>query len=399
MDTANISTKNLEHVKEVLSCGDDVAHHYLKVFKNDAPRAIGAVCANLDNMEWWAHPWNPMWAENQGCDNSSVARNSTSSLPRYEAGPFDDHVVVDEPRNQEEILPMEEYDEYSDVCCDKKEQTTLSRSRGRSRYGLLDDKASADLADNDHSFYKRYGYLVDEFINAVCSNERKTELRRIVADADRVITTDSCLGESNLVNRLSYKHNTQDGRSPLSYAVAKNLKQQVYDLIDLGADVSKMMPQNPTTSNHVPQTALTVAATNTKRDGTEMVRILLSKGASPEELAAVGVDEDKLSRGMLYWIHKARRVGVPSKDALHHLSKLSPMDRIHELDYAVVGEEAAVSVIQEALAGRFGNPQGNRKPLVMLLLGPPGKAIVFSSSCGRWIVQSLIFFLRFKRDI
>jgi hypothetical protein len=49
------------------------------------------------------------------------------------------------------------------------------------------------------------------------------------------------------------------------------------------------------------------------------------------------------------------------------------MDRLHELDYAVVGEEAAVSEVQEALAGRFGNPQGNRKPLVMLLLGPPGK--------------------------
>ena len=48
--------------------------------------------------------------------------------------------------------------------------------------------------------------------------------------------------------------------------------------------------------------------------------------------------------------------------------KTPSMDRLHELDYAVVGDEAAVSVIQESLADRFGNPQGNRKPLVLLLL-------------------------------
>ena len=93
-------------------------------------------------------------------------------------------------------------------------------------------------------------------------------------------------------------------------------------------------------------TALTIAATNSKRDGTEMVRILLSKGASPSELVSANVEENELSRGMRYWIDKARRVGVPSFEELDHLSKLSPMDRIHELDYAVVGQEAAVSTIQ-----------------------------------------------------
>lgn len=185
--------------------------------------------------------------------------------------------------------------------------------------------------------------------------------------------------ESNLVNRLSYKHNAADGRSPLCYAVAKNLKQQVYDLIDLGADVSKVMPEkHPDESSNfleetgLPCTALVIAATNAKRDGTEMVRILLSKGADPYELIDGGVDEEVLGLGMKYWIDKARRVRVPSREELEHMGNLPPMDRIHELDYAVVGEEAAVSVIQEALAGRFGNPEGNRKPLVMLLLGPPG---------------------------
>ena len=80
-----------------------------------------------------------------------------------------------------------------------------------------------------------------------------------------------------------------------------------------------------------------------------------------------------LGLGMKYWLNKACQVGVPNRTKIVHMKKTPPMDRLHELDYAVVGEEAAVSVIQEALAGRFGNLQGNRKQLVILLLGPPGK--------------------------
>ena len=171
----------------------------------------------------------------------------------------------------------------------------------------------------------------------------------------------------------------------------------------LGANISKVMPQEGSAVAHhtLPITALVIAATNERRDGTEMLRILLSKGASPKELDAAEVDGTSLGLGMKYWIDKANRVGkslyqsllgfdwlhyelassnqnlicqpgVPHPRELCHLKKVPHMDRIHELDYAVVGEEAAVSVIKEALAGRFGNPQGNTKPLVMLLLGPPG---------------------------
>lgn len=173
---------------------------------------------------------------------------------------------------------------------------------------------------------------------------------------------------SDLVNRPSFKDSKDEGRTPLSYAVAKNLMERLAHLIDLGADVSKEMKSSTSTN-----TALTIAATNQKRDGMEMVRVLLSKGANPDELAAAKIDEQLLGLGMRYWLDKSRRVGVPNQIKLAHMKKTPPMDRLHELDYAVVGEEAAVSVIQEALAGRFGNPQGNRKPLVMLLLGPPGK--------------------------
>lgn len=213
--------------------------------------------------------------------------------------------------------------------------------------------------------------MVNDFVDAVCSaHTTKNDLRKKISEADTIVARDtgSELPQSNIVNRPSFKDNVYEGRTPLSYAVAKNLVKRLDHLIDLGADVSKIMESGVSTS-----TALTIAATNSKRDGTEMVRILLSKGANPDEISMCGVEEKALGLGMRYWLDKARRVGVPNKSKLAHLKSTPPMDRLHELDYAVVGEEAAVSVIQEALAGRFGNPQGNRKPLVMLLLGPPGE--------------------------
>lgn len=236
-------------------------------------------------------------------------------------------------------------------------------------------KALATSAD-DRRFYSIYGDRIDGFINAVCGKATKKDLRDIISAVDAVLTADiGSDGEiipSDLVNRPSFHHNIDEGRTPLSYAVAMNKKQRVHDLIDLGADVSK-----PMASQTKMETALTIAATNTKRDGTEMVRILLSKGANPTELSDAGVDEKALGVGMRYWLDKARRVGVPNKEDITHFKKTPPMDRLYELDYAVVGEEAAVHEIQDALASRFGNAAGQSitgKPLVMLLLGPPGES-------------------------
>ena len=228
------------------------------------------------------------------------------------------------------------------------------------------------VSDDDRRFYEQYGELVDGFINAVCGNAAKSELRERIREADAILScqigSEGMLLHSNLVNRPSFLHNPEEGRTPLSYAVAKNCKQGVLDLCDLGADISKAMAGSTTMV-----TALTIAATNQKRDGTEMIPVLLSKGSKPEELSAAGIDEKSLGLAMRYWLDKARRVVVPSQSDLAHVACIPPMDRLHELDYAVVGQEAAIDVIQGALGGRFGNPQGNRKPLVMLLLGPPGK--------------------------
>ena len=252
------------------------------------------------------------------------------------------------------------------------------------------------MYDDDRAFYDHNMLLVDSFVDSVCGSAKRSELRSLISEADYAISNSTNMEyqESDLVNRLSYKHHVSEGRSPLSYAVAKNLYNQVYTLIELGADVSKVMSptkegdDDVSEQNIVPTTALVLAATNSKRDGTEMVRILLSKGARPSELSDANVDESLLNRGMKYWIKKARRIGIPPMDELRHMAHLSPMDRIHELDYAVVGEEPAVAVVQEALAARFGNPQGNRgKPLVMLFLGPPGHGKTYFSSNA---VQSLV---------
>ena len=244
-------------------------------------------------------------------------------------------------------------------------------------------------SEDDRVFYYRYPHLVDGFINAVCGDATKLELRELVSAADAIVASDlgptSEVVYSDLVNRPSFLHNVDEGRTPMSYTVAKNLERRVHDLIDIGADVSKIMA-SPTTM----KTALVIAATNSKRDGTEMVRILLSKGAKPSELAMSGVDEKLLGTGMKYWLDKAKRVPIPDQGMLAHARFTPPMDRLHELDFAVVGQEAAISVVKDFFASRFGNRQGNGKlqaPPVMLLLGPPGHGkTYFSSNAARTLV-------------
>ncbi len=63
-------------------------------------------------------------------------------------------------------------------------------------------------------------------------------------------------------------------RTPLAYAVHENDYRLVRDLIHLRADVNLVMPGG--------HTALKMAILNPNHDGTEMARLLLSKGASHE---------------------------------------------------------------------------------------------------------------------
>ena len=101
-----------------------------------------------------------------------------------------------------------------------------------------------------------------------------------------------------------------------------NLYSLASDLIDLGASVHQLMGT---------KTALVLAATNQLRDGTEMVRLLLSKRADPAELEAAGVDTTKLNITMQYWLQVARQSPKISDEDLEHLRKNPPMHKKHEL--------------------------------------------------------------------
>ena len=107
--------------------------------------------------------------------------------------------------------------------------------------------------------------------------------------------------DADLYNRLSFKHKTVIGLSPLCYAIAKCNEQLIRNLIKLGADPCKKMEDGKTT-------ALFFAVTYEKKDCSELVRVLLSLGSLPSEIDGVGVlsDEQKKSlknnRTMRYWL-------------------------------------------------------------------------------------------------
>ena len=105
----------------------------------------------------------------------------------------------------------------------------------------------------------------------------------LILEADEAVATTAplhmntdMLQELDLMNRLSYKHEPEYGHLPLSYAVAKNLKQMVYDLINLSAEVIKAMLQqidsdgeeySEISSSHqeeLPVMALVIVAMNPK---------------------------------------------------------------------------------------------------------------------------------------
>lgn len=107
-------------------------------------------------------------------------------------------------------------------------------------------------------------------------------------------------------------------------------------------------------------------------DGTEMVRLLLSKGADPTQLDAAKINVAELNCTMRYWIAVATATPPPTPEDLEHLAKTPPMHKMHEIKYSLIGQDIACEMVKRALTARFGNPRGRNSPLVMLLLGPPG---------------------------
>ncbi len=86
-------------------------------------------------------------------------------------------------------------------------------------------------------------------------------------------------------------------RTPLAYAVNENDHRMVKDLIDLRADLNLEMPGG--------HTALKMAILNPAHDGTDMARLLLSKGASHEGVREA-VGPENISVTVQYWLDQVR---------------------------------------------------------------------------------------------
>jgi len=222
------------------------------------------------------------------------------------------------------------------------------------------------------------------FVDAVCTpseapDRKAAQLRELASQAHTAGVT-----EPAIVNRKCFRDHAA-GRTPLAYAVALNDTASVRELIAMDADVNATMER---------ETALTIAIKSPKgEDSTEVVRLLLSKGADPAQMTTAGIDEngeayrEQLNETMRHWLAVARRVGMQPPHVKEALAACPPMHRMHELNFSVVGEEPALALIKRALSARFGNPAAQTKPLVMALLGPPGHGKTY---LVRNLAQSLV---------
>eukprot|EP00930_Biecheleria_cincta_P057178 TRINITY_DN43151_c0_g1_i1.p1 TRINITY_DN43151_c0_g1~~TRINITY_DN43151_c0_g1_i1.p1 ORF type:complete len:763 (-),score=151.31 TRINITY_DN43151_c0_g1_i1:148-2436(-) len=154
------------------------------------------------------------------------------------------------------------------------------------------------------------------------------------------------------------------GLTPLGFAVAANRLQAVEDLISLKAHVNMVIRENTT--------ALTLALGSKSCDGTEMVRSLLAQGADPNQMSLLDAESQACvgeNVSMCYWLERARKRPV-TELRMERLQNIN-LERLPKLEYAVVGQEAAVRYIIQRIRG-FYHPPYPGKPLVTLALGPPG---------------------------
>ena len=215
--------------------------------------------------------------------------------------------------------------------------------------------------------------LFEELLRVIQTDETSR-----TSDIKTVLDKAPGLGCVDLINSLYCEHELE-GRTPLAYAVYQNNETVVQNLVLCKADLAVVMGHSTT--------ALTLAVTNAKFDGSSMVRLLLSMGADPAEIDKAGIVEKELNITMQYWFRKAKAIGRKSKKDLERLELVPPMHRLHELQYALVGQFVAMNMITSALNSRFCNAQAQAKPLVMLLLGPPGHG---KTEISRNVAKSLV---------
>lgn len=153
--------------------------------------------------------------------------------------------------------------------------------------------------------------------------------------------------------------------SPLSLAVERNFVTVARNLIDLRADV------NLTVNGESP---LSRAVANGSYDGTEMARMLLSKGADEASLLKSCIVEPSMIENNLclsYWLNRAKK--FPKDQRRKQKLRNFDLEKVDELEFGIIGEEPALRMVIGAVQTHyFDLGAANGKPLVIFLPGPPG---------------------------
>jgi hypothetical protein len=106
---------------------------------------------------------------------------------------------------------------------------------------------------------------------------------------------------------------------------------------------------------------------NEQYDGTEMVRVLLARGADQAQLAEV---EPLLNKTMQYWRLRAQE----RRPFQQRMLKAFKLEGLREVEFAVVGQQAATTAISNQIMTFVGQRHAvmHGKPLVIFIPGAPG---------------------------
>eukprot|EP00960_Hanusia_phi_P024208 713382-Hanusia_phi.AAC.3 len=245
--------------------------------------------------------------------------------------------------------------DFADRLAQEDDGTDDEQSLDDVQNGSEDTRAEALASPHPAAPHRYQGTLTSgtdpnqELLNAVISKKSISSLQRWVLHG----------ANTNHV----FREHCKFGRSALCYAVQQNDATMVSNLLALDADVNMKMDDG--------ETALSLAIKNKKYDGTDMTRLLLSKGAD-----VVSMEGLKLNVTMEYWMEQAGIFPVDER----RRKRLEPfhLSNIVELPYCVIGQRFAMHSIRDMIIQFWTDQQAaGHKPLVLLLPGPPGHGKTF----------------------
>ena len=164
-------------------------------------------------------------------------------------------------------------------------------------------------------------------------------------------------------------------------AVKYNCVDSVRALLDLGASINVTDENGETPLNH--------AVANESFDGTEIARVLLSKGADYSSLESTKLptltpDHKDFNPKLLeenltlqYWLTRAREIyPLPINEERKADLSMFGLQGVDEIQFGIIGERHAVRMIINSVNAFYSTPT-RTKPLVLMLPGPPGHGKTF----------------------